>query len=408
MTLLLFLFITFSHSQTLNELYKNSIEAYKKGDYQEFNKLNKKALKLHPSHPTLLYNLAGSYSLLNKTEKAYEILNKLLSWNVKTDFEKDTDFENLLNSKQFFEKLKTNKLNYSESKINSTVFLELPSNDHIEDFVIIDDCIYYTDVHRGEILKHNLKNKSYTRISSCKGSALAIAKDKEDKNIWYSSSTIKYSKDFNESDLNQSFIYEIQLSDSKINCKIAIPNKSVIGSLVISNNNKLYATSSLTPEIYVINTKTKMLEKTIVLEDAFNLQGITLDKDINYAYVADYIKGIVKINLKDFEDRVWINSNEYLLKGIDGLNFVDDNTLIAMQNNSTPKRVIKIKHNSKNVSEIEILDNDLLTKGDPTCGKFTEDGFFYISNSQWPFYDKESKPITDKWETQKVRLLKDF
>ena len=41
MTLFLFLFITFSHSQTVKELYNISIDAYKNGDYQEFNKLNK-------------------------------------------------------------------------------------------------------------------------------------------------------------------------------------------------------------------------------------------------------------------------------------------------------------------------------------------------------------------------------
>lgn len=215
----------------------------------------------------------------------------------------------------------------------------------------------------------------------------------------------KYDKEQN----NKSFIYKIDAKNGSVITKIEIPEEAVIGSMVLAKNNKIYATNSVSPKIFIIDTNKGILENSLEIKEAFNLQGITLDDTHEYVFIADYIKGIMKLSLTDFSNRKWYESKEYLLKGIDGLNYIDDNTLIAIQNNSNPKKVIKLSIDSNKITKVEILDNALPHKGEPTNGKFYKKmGYLYISNSQWPFYDKKNTPLIEQWEPQRIRIFKTF
>jgi hypothetical protein len=404
--LIIFLLITLvGYAQSLNELYMKSIEAYKNKNFAEFEKLNTEALTLHPSQPTILFNLAASYALNHKTEQAYKTLGNLLSWNAELKFE-DEDFRNLLNHKEFEEGLKKKASFFSTQKELSSVLFEIPDKYHVEDIVVIEDNAYLTDIRNGFIIKYNLKTKKSEELLSLAGSAFAIIKS-EDKNfIWVSSSMFSHYSNYDKKQNNKSFVYKINTKDGNVVTKIEIPEEAVIGSMVLTKNNKIYATNSVSPKIFVIDINKGILENAIEIKEAFNLQGITLDAAEQNIFVADYIKGIMKLNLADFSNRMWYESKDYLLKGIDGLTYIDYNTLVAIQNNSNPKKVIKLTIDADKVTEIKILDNASSSMGEPTNGKlYEEKRYIYVSNSQWPFYDKKNNPITDKWELQKIRIF---
>ncbi|WP_159025605.1 hypothetical protein [Aquimarina sp. Aq78] len=396
------------YAQSLNELYKKSVEAYKNKNYEAFEKLNLEALELHPSQPTILFNLAASYALNSKNKQSFELLSTLLSWNAKLKFE-DEDFKHLLEEKKFKNDLKEKASFFSTQKESSSVFFEVPGKYHIEDVVMIDDIAYLTDVRNGFVIKYNLKTKKSEELLSVAGSAFAIIKGADKNSIWVSSSMFPNYSKYDKEQNNKSFIYKIDAKNGSVITKIEIPEEAVIGSMVLAKNNKIYATNSVSPKIFIIDTNKGILENSLEIKEAFNLQGITLDDTHEYVFIADYIKGIMKLSLTDFSNRKWYESKEYLLKGIDGLNYIDDNTLIAIQNNSNPKKVIKLSIDSNKITKVEILDNALPHKGEPTNGKFYKKmGYLYISNSQWPFYDKKNTPLIEQWEPQRIRIFKTF
>lgn len=393
------------YTQSLNELYKKSVEAYKNKNYEAFEKLNLEAIELHPSQPTILFNLAASYALNSKNKQSFELLSTLLSWNAKLKFE-DEDFKNLLEEEKFTNDLKKKASFFSTQKESSSVFFEVPGKYHIEDVVMIDDIAYLTDVRNGFVIKYNLKTKKSEEFLSLAGSAFAIIKGVDKNSIWVSSSMFPNYSKYDKEQNNKSFVYKINTKNGNVIAKIEIPEEAVIGSMVLAKNNKIYATNSVSPKIFVIDIDKAILENSFEIEEAFNLQGITLDNTHEYVFIADYIKGIMKLSLADFSNRKWYESKEYLLKGIDGLSYINDKTLIAIQNNSNPKKVIKLSIDSNKVTKVEILDNALPYKGEPTNGKFYKEmGYLYISNSQWPFYDKKNTPLIEKWEPQRIRIF---
>ena len=404
-----FLFLTMSfvtYTQTLSEIHTESIKAYKNKDFEAFKSLNLKALELHPSQPTILYNLAVAYNLVNDQEKSFKSLKKLLSWNTELPFSKDNDFKSLLANEIYMKKLMSLTRQFNNKKEGSSIKIKIPKNFHVEDIELINKSIYFTDVSSGKILKINTDNK-VKEIARLKGSAMAIIKDENKKYIWASSANLKNCFNCKKGEKTAT-ITKIDITNGKILKSIELPKTSIIGSMVL-HKKKIYATNSSKPQLFIIDTSTNEIEKIIDINEGFNLQGVTLDKKRNTLYIADYIKGIVKIELSNTSNRTWLKQGNYLLKGIDGLTYINKNTLIAIQNNSKPKKVIKIKHNHNQVNDVVLLDNSLPYLGEPTNGKYYKKvGFLYVSNSQWPFYSKDHKPLLKQWKKQDIRQLKKF
>nr|WP_321232741.1 hypothetical protein [uncultured Psychroserpens sp.] len=392
-------------SQSLNDLYKKSMESYKNNEFEAFRDYSLEALNIHPSQPTLLYNLGLSYALLKNYNASFEQFSYLLSWNANLKLNENEELSDFLDSSDYREDFKSKRELFLKQSIKSELFLSLSKKSHIEDFVINGDYFYYTDLHNGMVVKYNQKLGFLDSKAYFMSSPMAIAQDSNLQFLWVSTSMIQNYREFKEHEKNNATLFKLRKKDMHVVNEIEIPNKSIIGSMV-TYKSKLYATSSLNPELLIINTDNNTVQDIIKIDEAFNLQGIAIDQEKEFLYVADYIKGIVKINLNDYTDRVWLKtSKDYLLKGIDGLTFLNSNTLFAVQNSSTPKRVIKIIHNSNMISKIEIIDNALETKGEPTNIKLTSHGLLYLSNSQWPLYDNTGKADYPLWENQDIRLI---
>lgn len=401
----LILLCSFSFGQDLNSIYKESMEAHSNQDYGKFVALNKEALKLHPSQPTILYNLAAGYSLTNSLQDTYQILRNLLSWNNTIGYKKDTDFNNLLSSDKYSGTLDSLVKSYGRAIRTGKEYALFIGKRHLEDLIVLDSLLFATDVYYGELISYNIKNKKVEVIKEFDLPVLAIASNSDPESIWVSTAKISQSKK-KGGQSSAPEIIEIDALKGKVKSRIPLENDVVAGSMTFDKQGDLYVSNSSKPEVIIIDAKAKTIKNKIPMDDGFNLQGITVDLDKNIMYIADYIKGIVRVDIEDNHQVTWLESKNFLLKGIDGLTYIKDNQLIAVQNNSTPKRVFKIKTKGMAVDTVTFLDNNLDTDGEPTNGKYFEKlGFLYISNSPWPHYDKNGEAIMENWEDQKILLI---
>lgn len=407
--LILFFLISFQsfEAQDLKQLYKKSIEAYENKNFVEFREMSAEALKIHPSQPALLYNLALSHHLNQNNAAAFKTLELLLTWNAKLNYISDKDFENFLKDINYAKTLaqKRNELLKSYSK--STLFFETSNKYHIEDFSIDGDYLYTTDLHRGILTKFNKKLNFIEDNIYFKSAPLALVNSEDNTHLFVSTSMLANYKSFDKKKENQTDIFKIRVSDFRIVKQISLREKSIIGSMT-QHKGKIYASNSLRPEIIIFDENSLEVLETIQLKKAYNLQGITINKEKEILYIADYIKGVYVMHLNDLdaETTATVNVSNYLLKGIDGLVYNDKSkSLFATQNNSTPNRCIQITFSDKsqrNFSEVIIIDNLSKNIGEPTNIKHFDDKVFYISNSQWPFYNNKMQPKYQQWNPQKI------
>ena len=243
-------------------------------------------------------------------------------------------------------------------------------------------------------------NTSYTFSNT----PIALALDQTSNHLWVSIGNILGRKS-NEEGANTPWIYEIDLSNSTLISQIQLPEGALVGSMVWAEG-QLYASNSAKPEVFIVDPKTKKIADTLVVENGYNLQGITYNSQKREIYVADYISGILAIPLEDPSEKKWFRSDSFLLKGIDGMTYLGDNQLLIIQNNSSPKRLAKLNFTNHVIVSAELLENNLDYKGEPTNLSLDSEGnVYYIANSAWPFYNKEMQPQKALWKNQVIRKI---
>lgn len=387
-------------AQSINDLYNASMQARHDGDYQKFKQLNLDILKIHPSQPTILYNTSVAYQKLHLPDSTHYYLEKLISWNTNISL-KDEDFDRSLPNKKYWEDLENLKRDYQKTQISSQKTHVIEGMHHFEDILIFKKDIYLTDILEKSLFKINPKAKTRTIVKEFDQFPIALALNKEKGTIWVSLGNVLEDRE----QTNDSFIYEIDLATGQKLTELVLPESTLLGSMVYFKG-KLWATNSKKPEILVVDAHTGKLLKTVQVTEAMNLQGITLDEQNQEFYFSDYIKGVCSFPPEDPNDRTWYVSDNFLLKGFDGIQYIGKSNLIAIQNNSNPKRVVKLHIGPQKKVKVDMVDNNLDYKGEPTNLCYIKNkGIYYIANSAWPFYNKNKKPIADIWEDQEIRLI---
>src|SRR5690606_16032241 len=109
--------------------------------------------------------------------------------------------------------------------------------------------------------------------------------------LWVATSAIPEMENFNETIKGKSEILKVNLKTKKIIKQYSIDGNHVFGDIYVTKNNKVFISDSEKPIIYTIENDE--LAVWLSLENnAFNLQGITMNKEENALFVADYLKGI--------------------------------------------------------------------------------------------------------------------
>ena len=382
------------------------MKAHANKDYTKFVALNQEALQLHPSQPTIMYNLAAGYSLIDSIKNTYISLKRLLSWNSTIAYKKDADFGNFLLSTKYASSLDSLVEHYGAVKNVGVDFVNFEGKRHLEDLILVDTLLFVSDFYNGELIKYNIEEREFSIVKEFDLPVLALASKPNSASIWVSTAKMSQSRK-KGSQSSTPEIVEIDILTGETKSRIPLEDDFIAGSMVFDKKDNLYISNSTKPEIIVIDTRANTIVQSLALDGGFNLQGITIDLDKDILYVSDYIRGIASIDIAKNYEINWLKSNYFLVKGVDGLTFVKENQLLGIQNNSTPKRVIKLTIKDSEIEKVSLLDNNLNTTGEPTNGRYYDKlGYLYISNSSWPHYDKNGKPIFEDWEEQKILRIK--
>jgi len=394
---LLFLF-TISYGQSLDTLQNKSYEAYQLGKYQEFKALNLRMLKLHPSHPGVLFNTAVSYGKLNQIDSLDHYLRKLISWDAHLNLDPIATLQ-FDKKNELMEGLKTFALAYKTKVSKSKDYLEFEGKHHFEDLLWERDTLYLTDIHQKSIIRVWPGNQMIDTLVQFTTSPLAMVKGTK-KDLW-----ISLANPFSNGNPDtKSHLVQIDRRNGNEIRRLELPSSSLVGSMVRVDHT-IFATDSGKPQIFVIDTNSGKITTTLVIEECFNLQGITYNPNNGLLYIADYIKGVLAVEVESLEPLGWVKSNNYLLKGLDGIIHLMENYFVAVQNNASPMRLVKIKIENSLVMEALVLENCFESVGEPTNLTVFNNKIYFVANSPWPQYDKNGKPKLEDWPKPLIKFL---
>lgn len=214
-----------------------------------------------------------------------------------------------------------------------------------------------------------------------------------DGGLWFASSAVPQFANVAE-DVGQSGLFRYDTNRGEISHTALLPESDdpqVLGDLVIASDDVIYATDSLTGVLYRYRIDSNTYE-TIVDRGVFGSpQGLVLDAEAQFLYVADYVGGLYRVTLETGDvEKVAIAANvtDY---GIDGL-YRHGDELIVIQNGIQPHRVAALKLDDEGLSITagRTIAANLEEFDEPTLGLVLGDDFYFVANSHWNRFDADN------------------
>lgn len=399
---LVFITIMLVQSQTQKEVYQQSINAYKSKDYVTFLKLTQQLDSVRPFHPTYTYNFAAALALNGKEEEAISVLQKVVLMNQTTAFETDDDFKSISNSEGFRQILMLKK-KQEQTISNSVKIVSLSEKElHPEglEFLPKSNLWLASSIRKRKIVSFDSKTGTCADWFSDDQlyAVFSIKKDSKGQFLWVATAAIPEMERFSADLEGKAAVLKIDIKTKKVVQRFEMEGNHVFGDLYVTKTNEVYVSDSNKPIIYKIQND--VMSEWISLEkEAYNLQGIAMNADESTLFVADYLKGISVISLKD-KSRQWLTFPDGTIgKGIDGLCFYKS-TLIAIQNGVKPIRLVQFNWNDeqKTITGFRIIDHNRAELNEPALAIIVKNKLYFFANSPWQAYDKEGNLDRSKIE----------
>ena len=379
-----------------------AVKAYEATSYPEYLTNMQKANAARPNHPRLVYNLASAYAVNGQNDAALDTLDRLAKMGLYFAIEKDDDFKVLIPSHRF--KAIQAKLVENRKPVNdSTQAVTVDDKTLIIESVAYDAktrTFYLGSVHQRKIVAVDKGVATdFSLPSDGLWSVLGMKVDLSRGWLYACSSAFPQMRGFTAADKGRSGIFKYDLRTGKLAKKYILPDGNhALGDLELGRDGSIYTTDSISPVIYKIDAKRDEIEEFVRSDNFVSLQGLAFaggDKEI---YVADYSKGIFRINTETKAIIQLKPADSVTLLGIDGLYFYRGK-LIAIQNGVNPHRVISLTVSGiKNdqIISFKTLEANHADFMEPTLGTLIGDDFYYIANSQWPLVNEKAELNTEQ------------
>lgn len=399
-----------AQSNTLQDYYNQAREAHKAGDYPKFYKMILEAQKLHPYHQGILYQSGIAAALNNNPEEAIRFLNKAI--HIKADYDLATDELKSLRGLPEFEKLKTKQAELQRRIVHSdTAFIIKDRSLHLESVAAGEskNIFYLGSIHKRKIVRVNEKGIIKDFTSSAQDglcSVFGIKVDRTSNVLWACSSPMAEMENFDST--ATSGVYKYDIKSGKLLARFTPDEKKeyVFGDLTLAPDGKVFISDSKNNIIFIVNESTGKLDNYFNSKEFWNLQGLTFTEDGRYLFIADYIKGLFRLDTKDRTLIQLTQQFDLSIKSIDGLTYYN-HSLIGIQNSVYPMRVTQYLLNaaSDQLVTYRVIDSAHPAFNEPTIGCLVKDTFYYVANSLWSGYSEkhELKPAD---QLQDVVILK--
>lgn len=126
------------------------------------------------------------------------------------------------------------------------------------------------------------------------------------------------------------------------------------------------------------------------------------------AIVADYVEGLVLVDVATGNWMPIAAQTPMMLEGIDGLTQLADGQLMAIQNGTRPKRILAIRLNAAKsaIISLTVIEQAAWPEGEPTLAVLTNAGLAYVGNAQWFRMEENCDPVaTCAWADTELRLI---
>jgi sugar lactone lactonase YvrE len=377
--------------------YQAAVGAYQAHDVAAFLRFAKEAQRLRPTHGGVTYALASAYALSGDTTAAAAALGRFVALGYTADLDADADFA-VLRGRPVYDSLRRALQGNAAPLVRSRPAFTLAERDLLTEGIAYDPVtrsFYVGSVHHGKILRVDRGGRATDFVAPGLAgfwAPLGMRVDATRRVLWVAAAALPQTIGFDSADAGRSGLFRFDLASGALTGRYPLPDDGaphVLGDVALSRAGDVYATDSRGPGVYRVRTGADAIERFVASPLLLSAQGLAFDAREDALFVADYARGILRIDLATREVRLLDAADDVLALGIDGLYYVDG-ALIGVQNGVTPHRVVRLRLDPRGerVERVEVLERARPDYAEPTLGVMVGRDFYYVAASQWErFHD---------------------
>jgi len=212
---------------------------------------------------------------------------------------------------------------------------------------------------------------------------LALKVDNAHGVVWATEVALRGFTNVPEAEWGRSALLCYELKSGKLLRRIEAPRPGALGDMTLTNRGEVIVSDGDGGGVYLLPAAGQALER-LDGGDFISPQTPAMLPDGKRIFVPDYVRGIGVLDIAT-KSVAWLSTGDrFALNGIDGLYF-DRGSLIAVQNGTSPERVISFQLDAAltKVQSETVIDRSTPTLGDPTHGVVIGNDFYYIASSGW-------------------------
>jgi len=380
-----------AHADSYAEARADVVAAYQAGEFSAMREAAQRALAARPDYPGAIFNRALAELLDGDAVTALQTLQSLVSQGIDPGVENIPEFE-AVRSLPAWSRYAAATSRLDAPVGNAAVAFRLDVDDFIPEGIAVDDKgrLYLGSIRHGSIVR--VSDSAETLSTAAQYSAVFGMRLDDSGGLWFASANVPEHAGPMSAAGPGTGLYRLDLESHAVRgTEMPCTGKScLLGDLVLVDEGAILATDSLGGGVYRFDVATGEYATVLPAGSLGSPQGLVTDDSGNYLYVADYIGGLFRLDLRDLVLERVTSETPSALFGIDGL-YRYGRELIAIQNGIRPHRVVALELSADGlaVEAIRTLARNLPEFDEPTLGQVAGDDFYFVANSHWNRFDRE-------------------
>jgi sugar lactone lactonase YvrE len=372
--------------------FQRAVKAYEAHDVPAFLAHAREAERLRPDHGGVIYTLASACALSGDTAGAFAMLRRFAKLGYTADVAADSDFMQV-RSLPAFDSVRRLLARNAEPVMRSQPAFTLPERDLLTEGIAYDPrtgAFFVGSVHHRKILRVDRSGRVAEFIASARDgmwAPLGMRADSARGVLWVATTALPQMVGYDTADAGRSGLYAFDLATGALRGRYLVPRDGsdhALGDVVITRSGDVYASDSRAPAIYRVRAGGDTLEEFVRSPLLLSAQGMAFDRTEQTMYLADYSRGLLRVDLATRKIQPVPAADGVLTLGIDGLYAVGD-ALIGVQNGVAPYRVVRLHldGDGRRVVAEDVLERARPDYAEPTLGVVVGRTLYYVANSQW-------------------------
>jgi sugar lactone lactonase YvrE len=384
--------------------YQAAVRAYEARDLPAFLQHAREAEARRPAHGGVIYALASALALNGDTAGALAALGRFASLGYSADVAADSDFAGLRSDAAYTELARRLEQNRAPV-VASEVAFELPERELLIEGIAHDpreNVFYVGSVRLARIFRVSAKGAVAQFAAELPNgwAPLGLRVDSKRRTLWVATAALPQTSGYDAADSGRSAILEFDLRSKRLVGRYPTADDGsphLIGDLVVSRAGDVYATDSRAPVLHRLPAGGDSLERLVESPLLMSAQGLAFTPDERTLYVADYARGILRVDPARRVVSLVETADSVSALGVDGLYF-HGGGLVGIQNGVTPHRVVRftLGPGGRRLLRARVLERAHPRYHEPTLGVLANDQLYYIANSQWDRFGEDGRVADPK------------